>query len=192
MFAAAACTIQLVSHHFVESYDPTIESCYRQQFVVDNQVAVLDILDTAGQDDYSALRSSWIRSGEGFIILYSVTDRMSFAEAENYRLLILRVKDVDASALPPLILVGNKVDLASERKVSTQEGVDLSSQWGVDFFEVSAKTRENLQEAFFQLVRRVRQRRVKSDTKVTKQGSDTSHPATGSTKKKRGGGCVLL
>jgi len=153
-----AFTIQLVSHHFVEFYDPTIESSYRQQFMVDDQIAMLDILDTAGQEEYTALQAQWIRSGEGFVLLYSITDRQTFDEVETFRTKILNVKDVAEENAPPIVLVGNKVDLEDKREVSTEEGRALAKTFNCDFFEASAKTRYNVQESFFQLVRVIRLR----------------------------------
>merc|ERR1712113_519885 len=97
-----AFTIQLVSHHFVEFYDPTIESSYRQQFMIDEEIAMLDILDTAGQEEYTALQSQWIRQGEGFVVLYSITDRSTFDEVEKFRTKILNVKDVPPDNAPPM------------------------------------------------------------------------------------------
>jgi len=151
-----AFTIQMCSSHFVEYYDPTIESSYRRQVVIDDIACVLDVLDTAGQEEYSALRSQWIRGGEGFLILYSITQRTSFDEVEGFRRQIFQVKDVDASEAPPIVLVGNKADLTKDRDVSTQEGQHLAQQWGCPFFEASAKTRSNVDEAFFEVVRKIR------------------------------------
>ena len=83
-------------------YDPTIESSYRRQVVIDDTACVLDILDTAGQEEYSALRSQWIRSGEGFIILYSIADHLSLMEARSFRRQILQVKDIEEQDAPPM------------------------------------------------------------------------------------------
>ncbi|KAL6056838.1 Ras-related protein R-Ras2 [Balamuthia mandrillaris] len=153
-----ALTMQLVSHHFVEYYDPTIESSYRQQFLVDDEVAILDILDTAGQEEYTALQSQWIRSGEGFALVYSIDTRTSFDEIEKFRTKILYTKDVLEQDAPPMVLIGNKADLDDKREVSTEEGEALAERFKVDFFEASAKTRLNVQESFFTLVRRIRER----------------------------------
>ena len=151
-----AFTIQMCSSHFVEYYDPTIESSYRRQVVIDEIACVLDVLDTAGQEEYSALRSQWIRSGEGFLILYSITERGSFEEVEGFRTQILQVKDVDTVDAPPIVLVGNKCDLEKDRQVSTEEGKALAGQWQCSFFEASAKTRTNVDESFFAVVRKIR------------------------------------
>jgi GTPase KRas protein len=65
-----ALTIQLCSNHFVEEYDPTIEDSYRKQVVIDDESCLLEILDTAGQEEFTALRDQWIRDCEGFVLIY--------------------------------------------------------------------------------------------------------------------------
>lgn len=90
---------------------------YRKQCVIDDEVALLDVLDTAGQEDYSAMREQYMRTGEGFLLVYSITSRQSFEEILTFQQQILRVKDKDYF---PIIIVGNKCDLDSEREVSRQ------------------------------------------------------------------------
>ena len=64
----SALTIQLIQNQFMEEYDPTIEDSYRKQVVVDKEACHLDILDTAGQEEYSAMKDQYMRTGEGFLI----------------------------------------------------------------------------------------------------------------------------
>jgi Ras-related protein M-Ras len=78
---------------FVEDYDPTIEDSYIQHVEVDRQVCVLDVLDTAGQEEFSALREQYMRKGDGFLIVYSVIDPNSFKNTRQFYNQILRVKD---------------------------------------------------------------------------------------------------
>ncbi len=78
---------------FVEDYDPTIEDSYIQHVDVDRQVCVLDVLDTAGQEEFSALREQYMRKGDGFLIVYSVIDPNSFKNTRQFYNQILRVKD---------------------------------------------------------------------------------------------------
>jgi hypothetical protein len=92
---------------------------YRKQCVIDDEVALLDVLDTAGQEEYSAMREQYMRTGEGFLLVYSITSRQSFEEIVTFQQQILRVKDKDYF---PIIVVGNKCDLESERQVSTEGG----------------------------------------------------------------------
>ena len=90
---------------------------YRKQCVIDDEVALLDVLDTAGQEEYSAMREQYMRTGEGFLLVYSITSRQSFEEILTFQQQILRVKDRDYF---PIIIVGNKCDLDNERQVSRQ------------------------------------------------------------------------
>lgn len=88
----SALTLQYVRHNFVDYHDPTIEDAYQQRTVIDTEPCLLDILDTAGQVEFTAMREQYMRGGEGFIICYSITDQLSFLEAEEYRNLILKVR----------------------------------------------------------------------------------------------------
>jgi small GTP-binding protein len=90
---------------------------YRKQCVIDDEVALLDVLDTAGQEEYSAMREQYMRTGEGFLLVYSINSRQSFEEISTFQQQILRVKDKDYF---PMVVVGNKCDLESEREVSRQ------------------------------------------------------------------------
>eukprot|EP01120_Amphizonella_sp_Union-15-10_P012630 TRINITY_DN564_c0_g1_i1.p1 TRINITY_DN564_c0_g1~~TRINITY_DN564_c0_g1_i1.p1 ORF type:complete len:203 (-),score=57.32 TRINITY_DN564_c0_g1_i1:88-666(-) len=148
----SALTIQLIQNHFVDEYDPTIEDSYRKQVTIDDQTCLLDILDTAGQEEYSAMRDQYMRTGQGFILTYAITSRPSFDELKQFKSQIHRVKDSDKV---PMVMVGNKADLEEERQVTTGEGQDLGKSWGCPFFETSAKTRINVEESFFQLVREI-------------------------------------
>jgi len=153
----SALTIQLIQGHFVDEYDPTIEDSYRKQVNIDNETCLLDILDTAGQEEYSAMRDSYMRTGQGFILTYSITSRQSFNEATVFRDQIHRVKDADHV---PIVLTGNKCDLEDERQVTTQEAQALAKTWSVPFFEASALARINVEESFFELVREIRKTTV--------------------------------
>ncbi|WVR04744.1 hypothetical protein IAU60_001755 [Kwoniella sp. DSM 27419] len=88
-----ALTVQFTMSSFVETYDPTIEDCYRKQWVVDEQPCLLEVLDTAGQEEYTALRDQWIRDGEGFMVVYSITSRPTFERVERIVERVFRVKD---------------------------------------------------------------------------------------------------
>ncbi|KJE88688.1 ras family protein [Capsaspora owczarzaki ATCC 30864] len=165
----SALTIQLIQNHFVDEYDPTIEDSYRKQVVIDDETCLLDILDTAGQEEYSAMRDQYMRTGEGFLCVYAITSRPSFEEIHPFREQILRVKDADEV---PMILVANKCDLESDRQVSHTEGQATAKQFGIPFMETSAKTRTRVEDAFYTLVREIRRfkkRNASSDTPKKKK-----------------------
>ncbi|WAQ92488.1 hypothetical protein PtA15_16A396 [Puccinia triticina] len=149
----SALTIQFIQSHFVDEYDPTIEDSYRKQCVIDEEVALLDVLDTAGQEEYSAMREQYMRTGEGFLLVYSITSRNSFEEISTFHQQILRVKDKDYF---PVIVVANKCDLEYERQVGAHEGRELARHFGCRFIETSAKQRINVDEAFSSLVKEIR------------------------------------
>ncbi|RZC40411.1 GTP-binding protein Rit1, partial [Asbolus verrucosus] len=149
----SAVTLQFVNHSFLDYHDPTIEDSYQKQAVIDGEAALLDILDTAGQVEFTAMRDQYMRCGEGFLICYSVTDRHSFQEALEYRKLIQKVR---ASEDTPLVLVGNKFDLQLQRKVTTEEGRTLARQFACPFYETSAALRTFVDDAFHTLVREIR------------------------------------
>ncbi|KTW27121.1 Ras-like protein [Pneumocystis jirovecii RU7] len=149
----SALTIQLIQSHFVDEYDPTIEDSYRKQCVIDDEIALLDILDTAGQEEYSAMREQYMRTGEGFLLVYSICNRNSFEEIITFQQQILRVKDKDNF---PMIIVANKCDLENERHVSQYEGRELAKYFRCRFIETSAKQGINVEEAFYTLVREIR------------------------------------
>ncbi|KAK3883646.1 hypothetical protein Pcinc_012056 [Petrolisthes cinctipes] len=158
----SALTLQFVSHNFLEYHDPTIEDAYQRQAVIDGEPALLDILDTAGQIEFTAMREQYMRCGEGFLICYSLTDRRSFDEVIAYKKLITKVRASDPISV---VLVGNKVDLDDpmHRKVSTEEGQALAQAWGCPFFETSAALRHFVDDAFHMLVREIRKRQSKPD-----------------------------
>uniref|UniRef100_A0A452IZC6 small monomeric GTPase n=1 Tax=Gopherus agassizii TaxID=38772 RepID=A0A452IZC6_9SAUR len=120
----SAMTMQFISHRFPDYHDPTIEDAYKTQVRIDDEPAYLDILDTAGQAEFTAMRDQYMRGGEGFIICYSITDRQSFQEAAEFKELIYRVRHTYDI---PLVLVGNKIDLEEFRQVSEVSSCSFSS-----------------------------------------------------------------
>jgi GTPase SAR1 family protein len=183
--------LQLSLNHFVETYDPTIEDSYRKQVVVDGQTCMLEVLDTAGQEEYTGLREQWIRDGDAFLLVYSVSSRPSFTRVQRFHNQIIRVKGSSASSplspgsppspAPPLapveppicLLAGNKTDLATERKVSTIEGHRLAAELGCEFVESSAKEGINIEKAFYDLIRDMRRQRLQALTNGSLQSQKT-------------------
>ncbi|XP_023329588.1 GTP-binding protein Rit2, partial [Eurytemora carolleeae] len=153
-------------------HDPTIEDAYQQRTVIDGQPCLLDILDTAGQVEFTAMREQYMRCGEGFIICYSITDRHSFDEAIEYRDLITKVRITEQV---PVILVANKVDLETEQRVvSTEEGRSLANKFGCSFYETSAAHRQHVDDVFHTLVRDIRRNNEAPDLKGEEEDEDTT------------------
>lgn len=146
----SALTVKFVSGTFMEKYDPTIEDFYRKEIEVDSAPSVLEILDTAGTEQFASMRDLYIRNSQGFVIVYSITSLQTFQDIKTMRDHIQRVKGQERI---PLVLVGNKVDLESQREVHIAEGLDLSYRWGCPYLETSAKNTENVNELFIAVIR---------------------------------------
>ncbi|KAI7808570.1 ras-related protein Ral-B [Triplophysa rosa] len=144
----SALTLQFMYDEFVEDYEPTKADSYRKKVVLDGEEVQIDILDTAGQEDYAAIRDNYFRSGEGFLLVFSITEHESFTATVEFREQILRVKAEEDKI--PLLLVGNKSDLEDRRQVSVDEARGKAEEWGVQYVETSAKTRANVDKSHFQ------------------------------------------
>lgn len=141
---------------FIDSYDPTIEDSYRKVTTIDNRPCTLEILDTAGVEQFTAIRELYIKNGEGFILVYSVTNEASLQELAELRDQVVRIKE---NTHVPIVLVANKCDLEQDRAVSAAKGVAIADSWGkVPFYETSAKYRSNVDEIFVDLVRQIMRR----------------------------------
>ncbi|XP_077978495.1 ras-related protein M-Ras-like [Glandiceps talaboti] len=151
----SAITIQFFQKMFVPDYDPTIEDSYLQHAEIDGRLCILDVLDTAGQEEFSAMREQYMRTGDGFLIVYSVTDSASFDNVKSFHTQILRVKDRESY---PMILVANKIDLVHHRKITDEQGKELANQLKIPYIETSAKDPPlNIDAAFHEVVRVIRQ-----------------------------------
>jgi len=148
----SALTVQFVQGIFVEKYDPTIEDSYRKLIEIDNQQYMLEILDTAGTEQFTAMRDLYMKNGQGFVLAYSIIAQSTFNDLPDLREQILRVKDTDKV---PLVVVGNKCDLSDQRIITTEQGQALATKFGAVFIEASAKTKINIDQIFQELVRQI-------------------------------------
>ncbi|XP_074593316.1 ras-related protein O-RAL-like [Brevipalpus obovatus] len=192
----SALTLQFMYDEFVENYEPTKADSYRKQVRIDgfidyhhmnkrsgdNEVMV-DILDTAGQEDYAAIRDNYFRSGEGFLCVFSITEAESYAAIRDFREQILRVKGDDVNI--PFLLVGNKADLDERRVVSQEEAQKLADSWNVPYIETSAKTRMNVDTIFNHLLKDIYTKKI-ADAQ-TSNGTKAKKP-----KKRKKTKCLLL
>uniref|UniRef100_A0A671LRL4 Uncharacterized protein n=1 Tax=Sinocyclocheilus anshuiensis TaxID=1608454 RepID=A0A671LRL4_9TELE len=147
----SALTVQFVQGIFVEKYDPTIEDSYRK---VKHRDCLRDIVDvTAAGEQFTAMRDLYMKNGQGFALVYSITAQSTFNDLQDLREQILRVKDTEDV---PMILVGNKCDLEDERVVGKEQGQNFARQWSnCAFLESSAKSKINVNEIFYDLVRQI-------------------------------------
>lgn len=146
-----ALVVRFVTGRFLNEYDPTLEMVYEKAVPIGDNTVSLDILDTAGNAE-----ASYIRNGEGFIVVYSINDHCSFEVARQMIKLIKEVRKPEGECQVPVILVGNKKDLRRGRSVSKEEARETASEFACSHYETSALTNRNVQVVFFNMVFQVR------------------------------------
>ena len=143
----SALSQRFVMNIFSEFYDPTIEDTYSVKIKLHNKECSLSILDTAGQDDFAAMRPTYIRQSQGFILVYAVDDPTSFEQVISLYNEIIRTK---STSDVPITIVGNKCDL-EKRCVTKVEGEALAQDMKAGFFETSALTNYNVSQVFMDI-----------------------------------------
>ncbi len=180
--------MRYVRDFFVQNWEATIEDAYQKTVKVDGDVFTLEILDTAGQEDFSTLRAQWMMDKEGYIFVYSLVDKESLDQLYAFVDLLEQVC-VGMPDIPPIIFVGNKKDLTDlnprARAVSSEEVARLmhvceetstkirqhqlgleqkisgkGEGWPILHFEASALSGERIDEMFEILVREIKDRRT--------------------------------
>ena len=157
----SALILQFMYKEFEEEYEPTNSGSYSKKVLLDGEEVQIDILDTACHKDYAEIRDDYVSGGEGFLCVFSITEGDSYKACQDFRDQILRVKSDETI---PCILVGNMCDLNEKRVVSQSHAQNLAKSWNVPYVETSAKTGENVDTVFFDLLRAIQSRKIDSDT----------------------------
>ena len=140
----------------------------------ENDIVKIQIWDTAGQDRFRSITKNYYKGAHGIILLYDITDRRSF---DNVKTWIEQIRE-EVGDKVSIILVGNKIDEVDGRKVKTEEGEKVANEIGLSFFECSAKTGENIDMIFNEMVKKT----VEANTKLEGKGNKL----TSKKNKKRG------
>lgn len=144
-----------------DSFSPTFITTIGIDFKIKNieidaKRIKLQIWDTAGQERFRTITTSYFRGAQGILLVYDVTDRRSFESIRNWISQIQQHADVHVNK----ILVGNKCDMTDEKVVSTEEGQKLAKEFGIDFWEASAKNDINVEQSFISIARAVKDRLI--------------------------------
>lgn len=142
---------------FAESFISTIGVDFKIRTIdIDNKMIKLQIWDTAGQERFRTITSSYYRGSHGVIIVYDVTNKLSFNNVKMW------LSEIERHASPSVnkLLIGNKIDLGNKREVSYEEGKDFADSMGMSYLETSAKSGDNVEQVFIKLASEIKTRMV--------------------------------
>eukprot|EP01103_Thecamoeba_quadrilineata_P008733 TRINITY_DN18463_c0_g1_i1.p1 TRINITY_DN18463_c0_g1~~TRINITY_DN18463_c0_g1_i1.p1 ORF type:complete len:212 (-),score=49.24 TRINITY_DN18463_c0_g1_i1:111-746(-) len=137
--------LQFVDKRFQQGHDLTIGVEFGARMItIENKKIKLQIWDTAGQESFRSITRSYYRGAAGALLVYDITRRETFTHLTSW------LEDArQHSSEMTIMLIGNKSDLDKKRAVSYDEGLNFAKQNGLIFLETSAKTADNVEEAFF-------------------------------------------
>lgn len=178
---------------FNDNFLPTIGVDFKiRTFDLQSKTIKMQIWDTAGQERFKTITSSYYRGAHGVVLVYDITDRQSFKDLENW----LLETEKHASEDIVKILVGNKNDLESSRVVTYNEGKNYANTYGMEFVETSAKGNINIEEAFFTIARKIKEKVQKFEeknnngsNKKTKLNNNTTKITTDENDRKKNNCC---
>lgn len=155
---------------------------------IDHKIFKLQIWDTAGQEKFRTITSSYYRGAHGIIVVFDVTNKDSFMNVGNWMNEITKYASDNVNKL----LVGNKSDLTDRRAVTYDEAKELADSLGVDYIETSAKTATGVEESFTKMTKSIKGKIV-SNTGAAPASSNVSGQKLSGGKavqnKKEGGCC---
>ena len=128
-------TYKYINYNTPSEHDSTIEDKYKTVVEISGVTCEIDILDTAGQDDYQSLLDNWINFADGFLLVFAINDKDSLSRIEKLQGRIMKIKKDKC----PIVIAGNKCDLTSGRVVSEFELNELAKLWGASYIETSAE-----------------------------------------------------
>jgi len=166
--------LRFMRNVFTDYYDPTIEDSYRKHITVDGQIVFLDILDTAGQEDFDALKSAWYRKKDGFLLIFALDNPDGFNELEKFYRDVSDFYEVEGP-VPPILIAANKADkvTASQSEALWLKAEKKSKEWNaVGVMRTSAKSGLNIKAIFANIVRAIRRKNIKITVNKKKSWCD--------------------
>jgi len=154
-------------NNFTTNFFNTIGVDFKiKSIVLDGKNIKLQIWDTAGQDRFRTITSSYYRGAQGIMVVYDITDRDSFDNIKSW------MHEIEKYAQENVIrvLVGNKNDLGDKRKVSVEEGEALAKQYGILFFETSAKNANNIDMTFQAVAKLIMEKQASMPSRMNELG----------------------
>ena len=183
---------RFVKDAFPEAHDPTIEDNYKPMVEINNESIEIQIVDTAGEEDYQNMLDQWIDVADGFLLVFAINDKDTFNVLDEKYKRIEKHKEKNV----PIILVGNKCDLENERQVTKEEANQKAAAWKAKYIETSALTdvNKNCKEPFIQCAKDIKSNMMNQGKKELKDIDDEEEVDENGNKIKRGGckKCIIF
>ena len=155
--------LRFTENKYQNSYFATVGIDYKiKDIEIKNIKYKLIFYDTAGQEKFKSVAPNLIKKAHGIIIMYDITNKSSFDSIPE---IIKNIKEEKGNDFP-MILIGNKKDLEQDREIKKEEGEDLASKNGIEYFEISNKEGINIQEAGFSIVNKILETRKDDNTVI--------------------------
>lgn len=145
MVGKTAISSRLCSDRFRDEYEPTYENSYRRTMRYKGQEVDVTIVDTQGQDEQEIFRNEYCLGAHGYILVFSIASPRSLRNLEVINDKLVNLMGTDRVAR---VLVGNKSDLESDRRVPVEEARRIAEQWNSPYIECSAKQNSNIDDVF--------------------------------------------
>lgn len=145
--------LRFAENTFTDNFMSTIGVDFKIKTIdIDGKTAKLQIWDTAGQDRFRTITSSYYRGAHGIIVVYDVTQRETFDHVSMWMGEIEKYANDNVVKL----LVGNKSDMDDKRQVSSDDGKQCADNMDIKFLEASAKNSQNVTETFVQMAKELK------------------------------------
>ena len=120
-----------------------------KSYKINDKIFKIEMWDTAGQERYKSITSAYYKGAKGALVVYDTTSAQSFENVDKW---YNEIKEKTGKDIK-LILIGNKIDLAEQKVVNTDEALAKAKTWGIPLMETSAKSAVNVKEAFHNLLK---------------------------------------
>jgi len=171
---------------FTPSFITTIGIDFKIKTIeLDGKRIKLQIWDTAGQERFRTITTAYYRGAMGILLIYDTTDEQSFQNIRNW------IRNIEQHAADNVdkILVGNKCDMVSDKVVETSRGKALADEYGIEFFETSAKTNVNVVEAFTCIAKNIKKRLMDSPNDLRQTDSNKVNVDNNNKQQSSNSGC---
>jgi len=171
--------LRFADNTYTDSYISTIGVDFKIRTLdIDGKTVKLQIWDTAGQERFRTLTSSYFRGAPGILVVFAVSDKVSFNNVKQW------LGEIDRYACQSVnkLLVGNKADLTEKKVVEYNEAKEFADTLGISFLETSAKSAQNVEEAFLTMTRQIKERVSRSHEGPAKPGGTGIDVSRNSTK----------